>query len=271
MNPGSAPHKHENPQSRQPAGRFRLIAGGVVAIGLAYLLVAYVALPLLWRRYERRHPALANAPRVTHTTTGIPGDPLNIVLVASEEDVHRSLLAAGWYPADPVTLESSLRIATDTVLRRPYDDAPVSSLYLFSRKQDLAFEKPVGDDPRRRHHVRFWRSAETDAEGRPAWFGAATFDERVGLSHTTGESTHHIGPDVDAERDLIVADLRHIGRLADLTWIDAFQPTHDGKNGGGDPYHTDGRLAVATIGTADPNEVRPAKGENEVRPARSPN
>src|SRR5262245_60254417 len=232
--------------------RLRLFVRGVLGGILAYLLIAYVLLPLVWRRYERRHPALANAPRVTHTKTGIPGDPVNIAIVASEADLHRALLVAGWYPADPITLESSLRIAADTVLRRPYDDAPVSSLYLFDRKQDFAFEKPVGDDPRRRHHVRFWRSAETDEQGRPAWFGAATFDERVGVSHTTLEVTHHIGPDVDAERDLIVADLRRIGRLAELTWIDNFQPKHDGKNGGGDPYHTDGRLAVAVIGPAAP-------------------
>ena len=31
--------------------------------------------------------------------------------------------------------------------------------------------------------------------------GGATFDERVGLSHTTGQITHHIAPDVDTERD----------------------------------------------------------------------
>src|SRR5262245_26018593 len=240
----------DKPPRRRKSRRLPLFLGGVIGGVLVYLLVAYLVLPLVWRRYEKRHPALVGAPRVTHTATGIPGDPLNIALVSAEADLHRALLTAGWYPADPITLESSLRIAADTVLRRPYDDAPVSSLYLFDRKQDLAFEKPVGDDPRRRHHVRFWRSAEVDEHGRPAWFGAATFDERVGLSHTTGEITHHIGPDVDAERDLIVADLQRIGRLAELFWIDNFQPTHDGQNGGGDPYHTDGRLAVAVIGPA---------------------
>jgi LssY C-terminus len=45
--------------------------------------------------------------------------------------------------------------------------------------------------------VRFWRWDKLFDE-RPVWFGAATFDERVGLSYTTGQVTHHIGPDVDA-------------------------------------------------------------------------
>ena len=69
------------------------------------------------------------------------------------------MLAAKWNPADPLTLESSIEIAAATVMRKPYADAPVSSLYLFGRKQDLAFEKPVGNDPRRRNHVRFWQAA----------------------------------------------------------------------------------------------------------------
>jgi len=225
------------------------VVRGVIAALSLYLIIAYVMLPLAWRHYEKRHPAIADAPRVTHTATGIPGDPLNVALVAATDDLQRALLAAGWYPADPVTFESSLRIAADTVLRRSYDDAPVSSLYLWNRKQDFAFERPVGNDPRRRHHVRLWKSAETDDAGRPAWFGAATFDERVGLSHTTGEITHHIAPDIDAERDNVFATLRTAGRLANFYWIDGFQFQLTGKNGGGDPYHTDGRLGVGVIGS----------------------
>src|SRR6185369_11715834 len=104
------------------------------------------------------------------------------------------MLAAGWHAADPLGLRSDLEIAADTVLARPYEDAPVSNLYLFGRKEDLAFEQPAGDDPRRRHHVRFWKSSKVDDQGRPAWVGSATYDQRVGLSHTTGQITHHIAP-----------------------------------------------------------------------------
>ena len=43
----------------------------------------------------------------------------------------------------------------------------MSTLVYDGRRQDLAFEKPVGDNPRKRHHVRFWRSMELDAGGRP--------------------------------------------------------------------------------------------------------
>jgi len=54
------------------------------------------------------------------------------------------MTAAGWFPADPITFKSSVRIAVDSVFRKPDVNAPVSNLYLFDRKQALAFEQPVG-------------------------------------------------------------------------------------------------------------------------------
>ncbi|MCX5643825.1 MAG: LssY C-terminal domain-containing protein [Phycisphaerae bacterium] len=105
----------------------------------------------------------------------------------------------------------------------------------------------VGDNPRKRHHVRFWRSEKTDPDGRPLWIGSATYDERVGLSHTTGQVTHHIAADVDAERDHLLSNLEAIGELSEAYTIDDFHKTRQGRNGGGDPWHTDGRLLVGVI------------------------
>jgi LssY C-terminus len=219
----------------------------VLAVLATYGLVAYVIVPRMWQRYEERHPAFANAEKITHTGAGIPGDPVNLGLVGSETEIQGAMLAAKWHPADPITLASSIRIAVDVVVNRSYASAPVSNLYLFGRKEDLAFEQAIGSDPTRRHHVRFWRSQEVDANGEPLWFGAATLDQSVGLSHTTGQITHHISPDVDAERDKVIADLERAGDLASVSWIDGFHKELEGKNGGGDPWRTDGRLAVGVI------------------------
>ncbi len=241
------PTTNEHPSVVAPRRRTPTVLRCALALGILYLLIAYAALPLWWRHHEKRHPALADAPVITYTADGIPGDPLNVALVGGEEDLHRAMLAAGWHPADPITLKTAMRIAEGVVLSRRYDDAPVSSLYLWGRKEDLAFEQPVGNDPRSRHHVRFWRSVPTDEQGRPLWIGAATFDTGVGLSHTTGQITHHVAADVDRERDKLIEDIRRAGRLSGVEWIDGFHKVLSGHNGGGDPWHTDGRLAVATI------------------------
>jgi hypothetical protein len=216
------------------------------AVLVLYLVAAYVVLPFAWKRETARRPGLLDAPRITHTIDGIPGDPVNLALLGSETEVIRGMITAKWFPADPITFRSSLRIALDSVLRRPDDDAPVSTLELFGRKQDLAFEQPVGDSPRQRHHVRFW-SWDRLEKGRQVWFGAATYDESVGLSHTTGQITHHIGPDVDAERDRILSQLQKAGLTSEVYWIPGFHADREGKNGGGDVWRTDGRLGVAVL------------------------
>jgi hypothetical protein len=193
------------------------------------------------------HPALIRSPRHTTTANGSQGDAINVAFVGSEEELHRMLAAAGWYAADPITLKTSVRIAADVVLRKPYEHAPVSDLYVWGRRQDAAFEQPVGDSPKQRHHVRFWRSPEMDPHGEPLWLGAATYDERVELSRTTGGITHKISPEIDNERNKLVTDAARAGVLDGYYWVDRFHRDLQGRNGGGDPYFTDGRLAVGVI------------------------
>ena len=228
--------------ARGPRHRWRLI---LVTLA-AWAALAYLVVPDLWKRHFEHTPALPDVDRVTRTSDGHPGDPVNIALEGSEADVVRAMIAAGWHPADAVTLKSSIRIAVDSVLRRPDDDAPVSPLFLFGRKEDLAFEQPVPGGPRHRHHVRFWRW-NRERDGTPVWFGAATYDERAGLSYTTGQVTHHIAPDVDAERGRIIADLQAARWTAAVEWIDDFHVQREGRNGGGDPWRTDGRLAIVRL------------------------
>src|ERR1035438_274065 len=104
------------------------------ALLLVYLLVSYLLLPLFWRTDTRRHPDLSDGPRIAHTANGIPGDPVNLAFVGSESDVIHAMTATAWYPADPITFRSSMRIAVDSVFRRPDDEAPVSDLFLRSEE-----------------------------------------------------------------------------------------------------------------------------------------
>ncbi len=227
---------------------------GLATLLVAYVLLAYIVLPAFWRHYEH-HPALADAPKVTTTPEGIPGDPLNVGLVGTRAEVVRALLAAGWMPADPITWRTSLRIAESVLFHRPDPSAPVSTLMLYGRRQDFAFERDVGGSARQRHHVRLWQSPESGRDGRPLWLGSATFDRGVGVSHRTGQITHHIAPDVDSERDTLIADLTNAGQLLQVYQVTGVGPTIRGRNGGGDWYYTDGEL---TIGVLVPgNELSP--------------
>ena len=67
------------------------------------------------------------------------------------------------------------------------------------------------------------------------------------MSHTTGQITHHIAPDVDAERDHLFRCLEQTGDLSEVYAVDDFHKICEGRNGGGDPWVTDGRLLVGVI------------------------
>ena len=234
---------------RQGCGGWTIRGGTVLAILLGiWLMLAYLILPLIWRHYEH-NPTLAEAPKTTVTGQGIPGDPLNVGLIGAEHDVILAMHAAGWSPADPITLGSCIRIAASVVFKRPDPDAPVSGLFVFSRRQDLAFEKPVGGSARHRHHVRFWKWLEGGGAGRPLWIGSATYDVSVGFSHRTGQVTHHIAPDIDAERHGLVQDLIDAGWLDKIYQVTGVGATLVGRNGGGDRYFTDGELTIGVLGT----------------------
>jgi LssY C-terminus len=213
---------------------------------VVYFAMAYVLLPALWRHHEHE-PGLAVLPMVTRTGSGIPGDALNVGLVGSKEDILRAMQAAEWFPADPITLRTSIEIIGSVVLDRPDQDAPVSPLYYQGKKEQLAFEKPDGRSADKRHHVRFWLILEKGTEGRPVWLGSVTFDRGVGLSHDTGQVTHHIGPDIDAERDLLMRDLRNAEMVQAFFQISGTGPTLLGRNGEGDPYYTDGEIDIASL------------------------
>ena len=152
MPEAAPPVEVKKPKKRTWTSRSFWLIGS--ALGL-YLLIAYLAMPAAWRLHSSRHPALDEIPRIAHTRSGIPGDPLNIVLIGSEEELIRAMIAADWHAADAITFRSSMKITVSTMFHRPYETAPVSSLYVLGKKQDLAFQQPVGNDARKRHHVRF--------------------------------------------------------------------------------------------------------------------
>jgi hypothetical protein len=242
--------KNSLEKSQAATNRARLVKPLVLGLGLVllcYFFVAYVILPFGWNFYTQKHPSFDDDPRLTKTGEEHPGGPLNVALIGNENRLRGIMEAAKWYEANPLGVKSNLKIAVDTVLSRSYDEAPVSKLYLFGRKEDLAFEQTVDGNPRQRHHVRFWRTKRVNSDGHPIWIGAASYDERVGLSHTTGQITHHIAPDVDTEREHVFTTMGKTNELTETYQVKGFQKVLQGENGGGDSWHTDGDLWVGVI------------------------
>ena len=69
----------------------------------------------------------------------------------------------------------------------------------------------------------------------------------MGFSHYTGQVTHHIDADIDAERDLLIDDLTNTHAVTTLYQVSGVGPTINARNGGGDTYYTDGEIQIAVI------------------------
>ena len=185
-------------------------------------------------------------PLTSFRRNGIAGDPLNVRVVATEAQLGAAFANAGWYRADEITLITTLRISIDSLLARKYSTAPVSNLYLFGRRQDIAFEQP-GSSVRERDHVRFWKTSGRGRNQRPLWIGGATKDIRVALSPRTHMPTHLIAPDVDVERDFLVEDLSATGWVIHAEHAPGFGHEVHRDNGDGGRYYSDGTVAVMEL------------------------
>lgn len=243
------------------------VIGGVAAVWLAYLLasesftlgwwqiafsvvfwvlMAYLVLPRLHRILTAIYVPDYFVGRA-RTSDGLLGDPINLVLMGSESQLHEMMTGAGWTLADDLSLATGWRIVRSTLLRRSYLEAPVSPLLLFGRKQDFAYQQEVDGSPGKRHHVRFWRCPagwRLPGGRRVEWLAAGTFDRSVGVSLFTLQVTHKIAPDTDVERDHIVSTVTEANPVVAVTVMKDFTSGYHARNGGGDRIETDGDLPV---------------------------
>ena len=135
---------------------------------------------------------------------GREGDMLNLVFVATPEDLQEAFEGAGWVKTD----KWKPAFVWHLVWHRTNDTRlPMARFYLFGRVQDYSYALPDPDAiVSRRHHLRIWKTDYT-LNGTPIWAGAATHDVAIEIAKRGRLIDHLIDPHVDAERDFIGASL----------------------------------------------------------------
>lgn len=237
----------------------------VVSILVTYVLGAYIFIPALFRLLRVFRPS-RHLPIYSVTPDGLASDPINVGIVGTRRELITVMEQAGWYVADRHSLQNVARMSLAIILGRPYDQAPVSSLYLFGRKQDIAFEIPVGDTPSTRHHVRFWATTfDEDAKqldiqsihwhhrrahvfgDNLLWVGAASLDIGINFVRHNLQLTHMIDPDTDSEREMIVKQLRAQKFVSRVSYIKLDNPYHLLNRVINGYLRTDGRMAIINL------------------------
>jgi LssY C-terminus len=239
------------------------------AVLLGYCILAYLIIPALFRLYHVivKHDHI---PLYVTTGDGWASDPVNLaIIVKDRKHLEKAFAKAGWYKADEGTLMNTLREGASILLNMPYPNAPVSTLYLFNRKHDIAFEIPTNDklSARTRHHLRLWR-LEAPLEDkhdhnhfdfwssklfkwisgeREVWVAACTEDVRpIGVRWRTGTITHAIDHNADIERDYTIQTLKNAHLVKA---IDSSEPGESYKFRGQQfgTFITDGAIKVVDL------------------------
>jgi hypothetical protein len=172
------------------------------------------------------------------------GDMVNFVIVGSQKDVQAALDAASWHVADTSNQNAVLNAVMQTYDSKDYLAMPMSTLFLFGRKQDFGYEmaEPIAMVASR-HHFRIWKAPFT-WKGSEVWCGAGTHDIGFAKDKRNGSVTHKIDPAVDGERENIGSSLQKTNQAKTLAYYLPSNPVQDAKNATGDGYHSDGRLLV---------------------------
>lgn len=215
-----------------------------------WIMSAYLVLPRVHRILSKVYLPAYFVGR-TRTPDGLLGDPVNLAINGSRRALIKSMEKAGWEQADRRTIKTSVRIVMSAILGKSYPNAPVSDLYVFGNRQDLVFQIQHEGNPRKRHHVRFWRVPRNwrlPGGYRVDWLGAATFDDAVGISLFTWQITHSIDANVDQERDFLIESLQSVNMLKSSTRIDHYFDPYKSRNGvNGSHIVTDGSLVIADL------------------------
>ena len=187
---------------------------------------------------------LADAPKRAVNKMNRPGDPINLVFIGTAQEIEQAFTHAGWMEPKKKNQQSVWKTAQAVMNNDGYGAAPVSDLFLFGHKEDLAFEKTLNTF-NKRHHLRLWQAPGSAPDGRPIWLGAATHD--IGLDIHPGVVSHATDPNLDDERAQVGADLFLAGDVEAADLVAPPNPLSSGMTATGGAWHTDGRVIVIEV------------------------
>lgn len=191
--------------------------------------------------------ALENLPCCTTDEDGTQqGDPLDLVLIGTREVIASAFIRRGWLAAEETYGKAIWKTVKSFLLGSKYLYSPVSPLYLYSRQQDRAGQKPR-QTVHQRNHLRLWLSPMRH-KGLPVWIGQISRD--VGVRFTLKiwpPVTHKIDSDIDEALHALLEDMVYSQQLAKVGWVKGVGAASRSKprhNLTGDPYFTFGLRLV---------------------------
>ncbi len=224
---------------------------------MAYVLHA-TGLDHIYKPRFERHSALsyltdefvAKLPKHSLSITGARMDPMNLIVVGTEQQIKRTFKEAGWRSANPASPVHLLYGLATVMTGRSYESGPFTPHYVNIGLQDFAYQKQTFKRSfSQRHHLRIWRTGTVLPDGKRIWLATSSFDTALKVQLTPPFIHHEIDPDIDGERDFIVRSLEDNGayRLKSISMLEPIAKGNPRSNAYGAKYFTDGKAVVVEV------------------------
>lgn len=224
---------------------FELGMGAVTLFDVEKLHAADPAIDITEEALLRKE--LEKLPPVTTGSDGQgTGDPVNLILVGGANAMFPAFVKRHWHITEETDTQSALKMIDSFIFGTRYLHSPISPLYLYGRKQDIALQK-ARETINQRNHLRLWITP-LRYRGEPVWAGTISRD--VGVRFTFLSPflvTHKIDPDIDEVRNSFVTDMLFSKNVLATGFVKGAIPGSSQKpqhNLTGDIYYSDGLRLV---------------------------
>jgi LssY C-terminus len=192
--------------------------------------------------------------RVTNKKN-VAADVLNIVFLGTQDQVRAAFVEAGWNNADPLSKRTVMKNMYALLNNSGYAQEPMMTFFLNERPEDMNWQKSLNSYGRR-DHLRIWQWGSEETAN-SVWISSSTHDTGAVLTVKYRGFVHHIAPNIDDERSMVIRDLNFAGCVSAVSYVPRPSVPTAIHNATGDMMHTDGSVAVVELQDCRPGDSQP--------------
>jgi undecaprenyl-diphosphatase len=186
----------------------------------------------------------ATLPKVSESITGLPAEPINIIVVGSREALNQAFTGSGWYLLDQLSFKTSLEIINAVIKNQSYPKTPGLPVFWDTQPNEFGFGKPTPENlASSRHHIHFWETPFITSDGQSIWVGTAHFDEAIKKKFNIILPIHTTNMMVDNEREYVKSELEKNNFIKSSEEINLTGLLYGSKKSGNN-FLTDGQAYI---------------------------
>jgi len=187
-------------------------------------------------------------PKISESITSLPAEPINIIIVGSQEKIHQAFTQSGWYLLDQPSISAYTKIIASFLFKKFYPQTPGLPVFWATQPNKIGYGKPVDQTfTGARQHIHLWGTDFVDSNGNLIWVGTAHFDEEIQKKLGIVMPFHSTELKVDTERERIKAELEAKGFIQKSEKVDLTGLMYGSKKGSGNSFLTDGQAYILYI------------------------